>query len=147
MTLQAEVDASLAVQLGRVAGALESAERWRRDCAGALQQATIPVNNPNAAGVIDLPDLLACKTGYVWSIRRLVVTGFSAGSVAVYKNAVGGEIVAPFPSAAVFTYGKGQLVLQPGERLIFAGTGLTGTIQAWVTPDIMESWYYPVYAG
>jgi hypothetical protein len=142
-----EVTASFGLQLGRVAEAMERSERWRVRCAGAIQQSPPVSAVPDGNGLIDQPDLFTARTGYIWSIRRLTCAGFSAGTVTFYKNALGGEPVAPFPEAAVFTYSKGQLVLQPGERLVGDASSATGSpqVQVWVTADVMESWYFPYY--
>lgn len=147
MSAGLEVDASLAVQLGRVADALELAERWRVKCMGALQQVPIASEQVSGDGTIDQPDALMAKTGYMWSVRRLTCYGFTAGSVTVYKNIAGGEPVAPYPAAAVFTFGRGELLLKPGERLIAVGTGITGTFQLWGDADCFEQWYLPHYIG
>lgn len=147
MTADLEIAAQLDARLGSLAAGIKAEQDWRRKCAGAIQQVPIVSTQLAGSGTIDQPDAMMAKTGYIWGIRRLTVTGFSAGTVTIYKNAAGGEPVAPFPAAAVFTYGKGQLLLMPGERLVIVGSGITGTVQLWGTADCFESWYLPYYLG
>ena len=148
MTAEISFEANLSAQLGRVASALEAAEQWRRKCAGAMQQVPIVSNQQVGSGILDQADALMAKTGYIWSVRRLTCYGFSAGTVTVFKNSALGEPVAPFlTSGAVFTLGRGELLLMPGERLVAVGTGITGTFQLAGAADCFESWYLPNYIG
>lgn len=147
MTAEIGIELDLAAQLGRVADAMERAERWRVKCAGALQQ--LPVFSPvlNGSGTIDSPDGLMAKTGYHWSIRRLSAVGFTAGTVTVYNSAAGGEVLFPFAQAGTATFGRGEMLLQPGDRLVAVCAGITGTVQLTGRADCFESWYLPYYIG
>lgn len=142
-----DVSAQLAVQLGAVADGLKREQEWRRRCSGALQRVTFATPQVTGNGTVDLKDTMGAKTGYIWDVKRLTVNGFTAGSVTAYKNSALGEPVAPYPAPAVFTYGKGQLLLGPDERLIFSGAGITGTWQAWGEAVCFEAWYLPWYLG
>lgn len=142
-----EVFAQLGVQLGRVADALEAAEQYRVKRRGALQQ--VPIFSPvlSASGTIDAPDALMCKTGYHWGIRRLAAVGFTAGTVTVYNSAANGEVIVPFTAAGVATFGRGEVLLQPGDRLVAVASGITGTVQLTGRADCFETWYLPEYIG
>lgn len=148
--LSAELGAQLSLQLGQVKSSLAQAEeRWRR-CMGAIQQVPVVSNFLAGNGVIDQPDALMAKTGYIWSLRRLACSGFTAGTVTVYKNSAltGAEPVAIFTAAPqVQTWGRGAILLMPGERLVLAGTGITGGFQVQGAADCFEQWYLPIYIG
>jgi hypothetical protein len=74
-------------------------------------------------------------SGYFWSVRRLSLQGFSAGTVTLYKNATvnGGaivgtpEVLPSFPQSGVFTFGRGEVLLNPNDWLGFAAAGITVT--------------------
>lgn len=155
--------AALGVTLGRIADRLDDQANRRQRLYESLHQvpqgpAQIPING--GAGVLSLPDVFQCKTGYCRSVRRLTASGFTAGSVTTYLNGllVGGvlvgtpEPVAPFPQAGVLTFGRGELLLQQDDTLTFAATGITlssgfagvqingiaDEFEAWLLPDYLE---------
>ena len=155
MTADAGIDvtAQLSLAIGELTAEIRAQNRDRQRLAQALRQGPITaaaMTLAGGAGVIDLPDLLAVKTGYYWSVRRLTLTGWTAGSVTVALNAtaaLGGEPVAPFPTPAVFTYGRGELLMHPGDRLVISATGITGSVILDGAADIFEQWYLPYYLG
>ena len=143
-----ELSAQLAATFGRVAQGLDrqAAELERRR--QAIRQVPIQMQQIPAAGTLDIPDAyMLAKTGYVASIRRISAWGFSAGSVAVYSASAAAELLAPFPSAGVITAGRGELLLQPGDRIIFVATGITGNVLVGGSYDLFEEWYLPYYIG
>jgi len=81
--------------------------------------------------------------GMIWSVRRLSATGFTAGSVTGYINQL--EPVAPFPNPAVFTFGRGEVLLQPGDRLVFVATGITGAVNIFGVSDTFPYTYLTEY--
>lgn len=136
--------------LDRMTGALRDEAEQRQVMAQAIRQ--IPLAPPQitlatGAGVLDVPDSLGAKTGYCWSVRRLAVTGFSAGSVSVFINSQFGEPAAVFSVAGVNVYGRGEQLLMPGDRLVFTATGITGFVQINGRADCFELWYLPYYIG
>ncbi|HXL59367.1 MAG TPA: hypothetical protein VN959_01620, partial [Mycobacterium sp.] len=84
---------------------------------------------------------------YIWGIRRLTANGFTAGTVTAYRNSSAGEPIMPFPVPAVNTIGRGELLLMPGDRIVWGATGITGTVSYWGVADCFESWYLPYYLG
>lgn len=157
MTADLGIDffAELRASINGLKEAADREARWRQRCAEAVRQ--IPF-----AGMISLTagagtttrdrDKLQAKTGYCWSIRRLTVYGFNAGTVTAYRNDLNGEPLCPFPVAAVNTFGRGEMMLMPGDALLWNATGISLTSGAnflayWGTADCFESWYLPFYIG
>jgi hypothetical protein len=121
---------------------------------GELHQ--VPLNPPvlvpvgSTSGTLQLADLLSPKTGFHWSLRRLSAWGFTAGTVTVFKNANGGEIVFVFPSAGTYTFGRGEILLEPNAQLVFSASGVTLAansvgLQVGGAADCMPSWLLPDY--
>jgi hypothetical protein len=87
------------------------------------------------------PDLGTC-----WSVRRLSVTGYTAGTVTLYINAL--EPVASWTFGVVnpfYTYAKGAILLQPGDRLTIGQSGVTGTGPLFGVADTFPYWYLRRY--
>jgi len=132
-----------------MAGAMDREARWRQKCAQAVTQVPFAGSVPLSAGAgtDDQPDKLQAKTGYIWSVRRITCNGFTAGAVTAYRNSALGEPLMPFPIPAVNTIGRGELLLMPGDRLVWSAAGITGTASYWGVADCFESWYLPFYIG
>jgi len=151
--LELDFSAQIAASLDGVTAALDREDRWRRRCAQAITQVPFAGDISITAGAgssTHARDKLQAKTGYIWSIRRITAQGWSAGTVTAYRNDVNGEPVMPFPVPAVNTIGRGELMLMPGDALVWNATGitLTGTVlQYWGVADCFESWYLPFYIG
>jgi len=121
---------------------------------GAIQ---IPITA--GAGVFQMNDLFMPKAGYMWSIRRLTASGFTAGTVTAFKGGaiVGGAYTGggdpfPFSAAAVQTLGRGELLLDQGDALVFVATGITlsagfAGVQINGAADCFERWFLPEYLG
>jgi hypothetical protein len=85
------------------------------------------------AGVYQVPDMTAVRAGFMQSIRRLTASGFSAGTVAVYKSGAvvggvflgGGEPISAFAAAGINTLGRAEGLMDMGDNLIFVCTGIT----------------------
>lgn len=144
--IELDLGMQLIASLETVTAKLTREEDHRQRKMQAIRQ--IPLVAPQATAspfVIDSPDNLAAKTGYCWGVRRLALTGFSAGSATVYLNSTVGEPVAVYGTPGVLMFGRGDLILTPGDRLVVAGTGITGFIQLNGRADCFESWYLPYY--
>jgi hypothetical protein len=123
----------------------------------------IPLMNITAgAGSVGSTDNSGPFSGYYWSVRRIQIQGFTAGSVISYRNGElagtnnGGtligtpEVVAPFPQAGVFTFGRGELLLNPNDWLTWVASGITlatgyGGVQIQGVADSFPSWLLPEY--
>jgi len=146
--LELDIGAQLVAAIGSVAAMMQRQEQANQQRIQAIRQIPITANQiTQSAGIIDQPDLLAVKTGYYWGIRRLTFSGFTAGTAVVYRNSVSGEPLVPIPSAGVFTFGRAEMLLNPGDRLVVAATGLTGYLQMNGAADCFEQWYLPYYIG
>jgi|SRR5271166_734094 len=121
---------------------------------GAIQ---VPISG--GAGVFQMNDLLMPKAGYMWSIRRLTASGYTAGSVIAFKGGavVGGAYTGggdpfPFSAGGSATIGRAELLLDQGDPLIIVCTGITlsagfAGVQINGAADCFERWYLPHYLG
>jgi hypothetical protein len=70
--------------------------------------------------------------GYCWSVKRLSALGFTAGTVNAYINGSAAALDAqpdiPWASAGMYTFGNGEVILMPQDRLIFTASGITGEV-------------------
>lgn len=147
--IDAEVTARLCASLDRLTERMDRRAALQQLAMQAMRQVPFygSITLSGGAGTDDQPDKLQPKTGYVWSIRRITAQGYSAGTVTAYLNSTNGEPVMPFPAAAVNTLGRGELLVQSGERLVWGATGITGTVTYWGRADCMEQWLLPFYLG
>jgi hypothetical protein len=154
------VFAAIGASLGRVASMMEDRELKRKRLFESMHQVPIGpqiITITAGAGNLDQVEAFGPKAGFMWSIRRLTVSGYSAGAVIGYKNGtvtggalVGGEPVAPFAAAGVLTFGRGDLLLDQNDILIFSATGITLNasapgIQVNGAADNFERWLLPEY--
>jgi hypothetical protein len=145
-----ELTAQLAASLETMNAAMARQEETRRRALMAVRQVPIAANQmtlSGGAGTIDQPDSLMCRSGFYWSVRRLTLSGFTAGTGVVYLDGAGGEPLVPFSQAATFTFGRGELLVHPGSRLVVTATGITGYVQLNGAADCFEQWYLPHYIG
>lgn len=130
----------LHLSLGRIASNLPDPRRIRLEKARSVWPVRIdpiPVQISGGVGILDLPQQLGPGLGYNWDVHTISATGFTAGTVSGWINlpslanvAAGpaGALRAPFTAAGVINYGKNQLFLRQGERLVFIATGITGSV-------------------
>ena len=157
------VAASAMASIGQMmtAGQPRDAEERRRTLFQRMHQIPIgAIQVPIAAtnGVYQMNDLLMPKAGYMWSVRALTASGYSAGSVIVYKGGVvvggaysgGGDPRAPFAAAATQTFGRGEFLLDQGDALVVVCSGITLNanqpgVQINGSADCFERWLLPEY--
>ena len=138
--------AQIGVRLESLTAAVQEQNHRQQRLAHAIHQVPIATQGLAASGTIDSPQAWGPRAGFWWDCHRLTAAGFSAGTVAVYKNGVAdGNQLFAFQSAGVITNGKAQGLIGPGDRLIAVGTGIVlnaGTAQWVVGGDAMqiESW-------
>jgi hypothetical protein len=156
MDLEANLSAQLTASIMGLTAAMKREADWRQRQMGVIRQVPFvgTITLSGGAGTDDQPDKLQAKPGFVWSIRRLTAgstaNGWSAGSVTAFRNSAAGEPLMPFPVPAVNTIARGELLLMPGDRVVWSATGITLTGSAlpyWGVADCMESWYLPYYLG
>ena len=89
--------------------------------------------------------------GYFWSIRRLTAYNYSAGTVTAFVDSTAGEPLVAFPASAVFTFGKGEMLIHPSSSILVTGTSITPVtgsyVYLWGSADQFESWLLPWYMG
>lgn len=123
---QAAVGGSLEVVLGRVARHLDRQAREHDEMIQLLN--VVPIAGIlTATGTLDNPDMLGPKDGYWWDLRRLTLSGFSAGTVALYRNSANGAQLANWTQTGEWTWSAAQW-LRPRDRMIFVATGITGAV-------------------
>lgn len=128
---------------------------------GAIQ---VPISS--GSGVFQINDLLMPKAGFMWSIRRLTASGYTAGTVVVYKGGMvvggtytGGGDPFPFSAAGSATIGRAELLLDQGDSLVVVcgtavpggvaitlATGFSG-VQINGAADCFQRHLLPVYLG
>jgi hypothetical protein len=138
--MQAEqgLDLSFAVGLRASIESLATEVKRQNDRHHRLAQAIHPFTIPpmpltitSSAGSIYQPNITGPQMSKYWDVHRISVTGYSAGTVAVYLNQVGAELVANFTTPATGSivgcqyFGKGHLVLTGNDSLYFSATGIT----------------------
>jgi len=132
--------------LGSVAEALKAEQEWRSQVATVIRQAPISpqaIALSGGAGTLQSAQSLGVPQGYFWSVRRLSATGFTEGSVNITID--GGELVAPFPQAGVYTFAPGDVLIHPMSQLVAIATGITGSVVIAGASDLFETWYLPYY--
>jgi hypothetical protein len=148
--------ASLKVSIGGVQDTLTA---MRRDASKLLQQihpfetGPFPITLTGGAGALDLPDTLGPKGGTAWDVHYIVASGFTAGTVTMFRGGAtpssmpsgGGTIKFVFAQAGELTYGKAQNMLMPNNRLGFYATGITGNVNILVGGVAMEVHLVPEY--
>lgn len=77
------------------------------------------------------------------SIRRLTVSGFTAGSVTAFVN--NDDPALPFPVAASNFFNRGALLLDSGEFLNLVASGVTGQPVVFGRIDTFPAWYLSEY--
>jgi len=130
-------------------------ERLHQVPVGAVQ---VPLSG--GAGAYQMADLLSPKAGFMWGVRRLTASGYTAGSVIAYKNGAvvggaylgGGEPIVAFPAAGVQTLGRGECLLDQNDQIIIVCTGITLSsgyqgVQVNGAADCFERWLLPEYMG
>lgn len=102
----------------------------------------------SGAGTYDNPVKAGPVRGQVWDIRRLTAWGFTAGEVSAQINNL--EPIANWAGSATVptspaTFGKGEIILQPGDRITFSATGITGNVYIAIGPTAMPYQYLTEY--
>jgi len=127
--------ADLGANLGRVARALEDEQARKQRAWRQIRPIPgIPAGQLTAASTfLNQPELAGPRSGYWWDVHLIVAATFTGGSVNVFRSA-GGTVqpdimlVGGFPSSGYLTYGKAQLMISPGQSLVFGSSStFTGT--------------------
>lgn len=82
--------------------------------------------------------------GYVWSIRRISVTGLGTGNspdlLNIYRNDITFDPVWQLNgNSFAYTFSRGELMLLPGEKLVASSLGsMTATTQVVLSGEAVE---------
>lgn len=117
---------------------------WRQKHAEMVFQQ--PINGQlSASGTLDGGQNanLQPDRGLCWSVRRLYADAFTAGTVKVFMNGI--EPIALFSTAGAQYFGRGEIICQPGDRLVVVAAGITGAVQFWGVADAFPFWYLREY--
>lgn len=104
---------------------------------------TVSIGGEDASGAMG-PD-----AGFVWSVKRLIVSGFANGNLltlwineaspsTLIESGITGTTVDPTRAQAL-RWGSNQLVMEAGERLLITGTGLSAGAIITVTGQTLEA--------
>jgi hypothetical protein len=150
-SLQASVD-GLSARIGGLCDRMDRETQHRQRANQAFRQVSIGKGMAitGGAGSVHL-EPHGPPAGYYWSIRRLTAYNYSAGTVTAFLDSVSGEPLVAFPAAAVYTFGKGEILIHPNSTILVTGasiTPVTGTyVYLWGSADQFESWLLPWYIG
>lgn len=123
----AAVSGTLEIALGRVAAVLEQQQRQQQRLDQLIHRAPITYA-ATGSGTFDFPDRFGPKDGFKWDVRRIAISGFTAGTVTLLKNdPVNGPTLATWSQFGEWTWSKQQW-LESRDRLIFVAAGITGNV-------------------
>lgn len=131
----AEADAGLHVAVGRLVTLLEAqrqaelaaaADIWVQDIPAAAMALT------GGAGTIDESNQLGPRDGYAWAVHWVAAAGFTAGTVNLYlgtpDTVANSNLRFAFTQAGVWEPPRTATIILPGNRLVFAASGITGNV-------------------
>jgi hypothetical protein len=126
-----EVFAGMSASLGQLVAEAAWQREYKRNLIQEIHPFSVPAQGITltaGAGTLDQPNLLGPRTGRAWDVRRMSVTGFTAGTVTVCQTQANADVLAVFSSAGVLLNGKAQLLVNAGDRMIFVASGITGSV-------------------
>jgi hypothetical protein len=118
--------------------------------AHVIQSHTIdPLQIPlvGGAGTLDMPGQMAPIRGFMWSITRLTLSGWSAGTVYLSINSLEPIYPQGITTPNTYFFSKGQFLLGSGDRLVVSATGITGYVQINGKADMFETKTLSHYLG
>jgi len=154
MTAELDMNASLHAAVTGLSGRLDRLHaRMARACESFRRLefgGAVPLTA--GAGTLQDFDRFGCPSGYMWSIRRLAVSGFTAGQVTAYRDGTAGEplwtLLAPASgSIAVDTFGKGHIMLKSMSQIVWSAASITGTVTVYGAADQFYAADLPWYMG
>jgi hypothetical protein len=131
-------------------GALDGIDGRSRLPVNPVRQVPLFMPVPLSAGAGTFTGSIGIQgppAGWYWSFRRLTAQGFTAGTVNVCESNANGEVLVPFAQAATFTFGRGELLLNPQSYLVLVAAGITGTVTVFGKADAVPDWYLTRYLG
>jgi hypothetical protein len=154
------VFATLSAHLGSLAQALQSEQRYRDRCQNAIRLVPLVPQQAVIAGsaftITGPPDVMGPHTGYVMAIQRLVIGGLGVGSTPDFAKFYRGpstaaavsdvnELAAVNGNTPFWHPGRTGCIIQQGDTILAAGTGLTATGTVTLAGEVilMEEWLLP----
>jgi hypothetical protein len=106
---------------------------------GSVNNTVINIDGSSSSGTSAGP-----RSGYIWTMTRMSVSGLAIGSnpdvVNLYRFNKNGVPLWQFNGNNFgYTFGKMQMVLLPGTYLTLYGTNITATGQVTLTADVIEA--------
>lgn len=151
----AEVDAGagLTVAVGRLITVLEEQRRAEQRMYECIFSKVLLPQAVAVAGAAFTLQGAGPGTGYAWAVQRVTVAGLAAADVASLYRGPGTSsaqtadnlLTTVTGASPTWHPGRTGLILQEGERVTAAGTGLTATGQITLTGEViqMEQWLLP----
>lgn len=138
-SIKAAAGIGIEAALGRLICALEADRQRKRDLVQSLHLVPIvmpPLIAPGAGPAnISVPDAGGPHDGFIWDVRRLSATGFTAGSVTLSVGPPGAASAAPNTQNNIATWNStgsfffsGGLLLNQRDHLVFTAAGITGNV-------------------
>jgi hypothetical protein len=136
---------------GELAEALGQADQIQLARLNAIKHMRIPqlLTGKAAAGALALGEssgqVVGPRSGYIWSVRRLVVAGLTSGAtpdvVNLFIGGPSGQLVWQFNGNNFgYTFGRLELTLYGGETLALANVGtITATGQITLSGELLET--------
>jgi hypothetical protein len=143
-----QVMANLNLSVGRMADEVRaSRERDAKLAEGVRPIPGIAVPQiTTSTGIADYPELLSPRSGYWWDVKTATAATFTGGTVNLYAGAqTDSTLRYVFTSAGTFAFGTGQLLVPPGQRLIFVAVSTTGNVTPSLSVIEVASWALPAY--
>jgi hypothetical protein len=143
-----EFSTDFMIDLSEAVGAYNKKDQFRQNLSKRVYQHTLDplqVALTTGTGTLDLPGQMGPPRGFMWSIVRLTLSGYTVGTVTPYIDNL--EPIA-YPSAGTQFFSKGQLLLDSGQRLVVQATGVTsGYVQINGAADCFPRDLLPYYMG
>ena len=143
-----QVMADLAANIGSMAQALKDQATRQQQLWSAVRPipgiAVPPITT--STGTADYPELLAPRAGYWWDVKSITAATFTAGTVNLYAGGSSDSTLRyVFTSAGTYAFGTAQLLVPPGQRLIFTAVSTTGNVTPSLTVIEVAAWALPAY--
>lgn len=145
-TAEADLVQAISVLIDRIDKQQAQAETNQGGLEGPVWQTAIPgLIIPIVGGAGTLTDEVYLKPPpeCCMSVRRLTVSGFTAGSVTAFVGNT--DPALPYPQAASNFFARGQLLLDSGEYLCLVASGITGQPVVYGRIDTFPAWYLSKY--
>jgi hypothetical protein len=129
-------------------GALDGIDGRMRLPVNPVRQVPLFMPVPLSSGAGTFTGLIGVQgppAGWYWSIRRLTAQGYTAGAVNICENSANGEVLVPFAQAGTFTFGRGEILLNPQSYLVVVASGINFNVTVFGKADAVPDWHLTRY--